>query len=156
MTYEEALHKAAAYCSQAEHCTFEVKEKLSRWEIAPNDQKTIIHHLEKENFLSNNRYALAFVKDKFRYNKWGKIRIQLELQRRQIDKETISEALESLEEDAYLNLAVDLAQSKLRGLKYKDIYERDGKLFRYMAGKGFESGIIREALKILSSGKEDA
>lgn len=151
MTYEEALHKAAAYCSQAEHCTYEVKERLSRWEIAPNDQKAIVGYLEKENFLSNQRYALAFVKDKFRYNKWGKIRIQLELQRRKVESELISAALEVVEEEEYLEQAVELAKTKLRGLKFKDRYERDGKLHRFLVGKGYESEIIRKALRVLSS-----
>jgi len=154
MTCEEALHKAAAYCSQSEHCTFEVGEKLSRWEVSPSDQSTILSYLEKENYISNRRYALAYVKDKFRYNKWGKIRIQLELQRRQIERELISDALEVLEEEEYLHQAVELASSKLRGLKYSDNYERDGKLHRFLAGKGYESEVIRKALRTLKAGKD--
>lgn len=146
MTSEEALNRAAAYCSQAERCRLEVIGKLTKWEIEPELQKPIIDYLEQENFLNEQRYALAFARDKFRYNKWGKVRIRLELQRKGIQPEVAADALDSLEYDAYLEKATELAVAKLNNLKYKDNYERDGKLFRFLAGRGFESSVVRKAI----------
>ena len=40
-----------------------------------NDIARIIEMLKKENFINEERYAIGFVKDKFNYNKWGKIKI---------------------------------------------------------------------------------
>ena len=147
MTYEEALHKTAAYCSQTEHCKAEVRDKMQKWDVPAEVQDAIIGYLEQENYLNQQRYALAYARDKFRYNKWGKVRIRLELQRKGISAEEIQEALDVLEEEAYLEQAIELAITKLKHLKYSDEYERDGKLYRFLAGRGFESGVIREALK---------
>ena len=150
MTYDDALRKAAAYCSQSEHCTSELKEKLIRWEVPSSQQDEIISYLTKENYLSEQRYAFAFAKDKFRYNKCGKIRIRFELQRKHLDEDLISNALEAIDEEDYLNQAVETAQTKLRGLKFKDSYERDGKLYRFLAGRGFEPEIIRQVIRKLN------
>lgn len=147
MTKDEALHRAAAYCSQSEHCRSEVREKLQKWEIGPDDQESIIGYLEQENYLNQQRYALAYARDKFRYNKWGKVRIRMELQRKGIPADELQEALEQIEEESYLEQAVGLARVKLRNLKYSDDFERDGKLFRFLAGRGFETDCIRKAIK---------
>jgi regulatory protein len=147
MTYEEALNRAAAYCSQAERCRPEVTGKLIKWEIESEQQKLILDYLERENFMNEQRYALAFAHDKFRYNKWGKVRIRMELQRKGIPAEVTDVALGSLEHEAYLGKATELAVAKLKSLKYNNTYERDGKLFRFLSGRGFESAVVQKAIQ---------
>ena len=39
------------------------------------DSAGIIELLKMDNFINEKRYALGFVKDKFNYNKWGKMKI---------------------------------------------------------------------------------
>lgn len=153
MTHDEALHRAAAYCSQAEHCTFELTTKFNRWEVPVDEQRKILEYLKKENYLNNERYAIAFARDKFRYNKWGKIRLRMEMQRKELSADDIANALSVLDEDAYQQQATELATAKLKSLKYKDSYERDGKLYRFLAGRGFESDVIRQAIQ--SACKQD-
>lgn len=155
MTSEEALYKAAAYCSQSEHCRSEVQNKLQKWEVSPADQESIISYLEQENYLNQQRFALSFARDKFRYNKWGKVRIGIELQRKGISAALISESLEQLEEQEYLAQATELAKAKLRQLRYNDTYERDGKLFRFLAGRGFESNVVKKAIKCATSSQPE-
>ncbi len=149
MTYEQALHKAAAYCSRSEHCRHEVQEKLMSWQVDELHHEAILSYLEKEKFIDQQRYALAYVKDKFRYTKWGKIRISMELQRRQLDETAIRMALSAIDDTDYQNMANELAANKVRGISYKDRYERDGKLYRYLASRGFESEAIKIALQQL-------
>ncbi len=156
MTRDEALHKAAAYCSQAEHCRMEVQEKLKKWDVSSSDQESIITYLEKENYLNQQRYATAFARDKFRYNKWGRVKIGMALQQKGIPADELQEALNQLEATDYLGQAIDLAKAKLRTLKYSDSYERDGKLFRFLAGRGFESTIIKKAIqKVVEQGIDE-
>lgn len=154
MTYEEALHRAAAYCSQAEHCRLDVTGKLMKWGIEPEQQDLILTYLEQENYLNEQRYALAFAHDKFRYNKWGKVRIRMELQRKGIQTGVTEEALRSLEDDSYLAKATELAVAKLNKLHYSDHYERDGKLFRFLAGRGFEPAVVRKAIRQATGGQQ--
>ena len=75
LTDEEALNRVASYCSAAEHCRAEVNEKLQRWGIAYETIARILERLETEKYIDDERYCRAFVNDKFRFAKWGKMKI---------------------------------------------------------------------------------
>ena len=71
ITPEEAYIKLSALCASAEHCTGEMIEKMQRWEIPAKDQARIVEKLIEKQFIDDERYCRAFVKDKIIYNKWG-------------------------------------------------------------------------------------
>ena len=75
LTDEEALSRVASYCSTAEHCRAEINEKLQRWGIAYETIARILDQLETEKFIDDERFCRAFVNDKFRFSKWGKMKI---------------------------------------------------------------------------------
>lgn len=147
LTYEEALYKSAAYCSQSEHCISELKNKLTQWNVTESDQLKIIRYLKEEKYLDEKRFAFAYVKDKFRYNKWGKIKIRLELHQKRIQKELIEVALETIDLEEYKEMIIRLAKEKEKKLTYRNEYERKGKLYRYLVGKGFEMEVINKLLE---------
>ena len=91
-TLEELLHKAASYCSISEHCTSEVEEKLLAWGVSADDKQKIIDRLIVEDFINEKRYCTHFVKDKFRFNKWGKIKIAYALRQKGLRDELVSHA----------------------------------------------------------------
>lgn len=147
LTYEEALYKSAAYCSQSEHCISELKNKLTQWSVTESDQFKIIRYLKEEKYLDEKRFAFSYVKDKFRYNKWGKIKIRLELHQKKIEKELIEAALEEIDEEEYKGMIIRLAKEKEKKLTYRNEYERKGKLYRFLAGKGFEMDVISKIIQ---------
>jgi len=147
LTYEEALYKSAAYCSQSEHCISELKNKLTQWSVTESDQFKIIRYLKEEKYLDEKRFAFAYVKDKFRYNKWGKIKIRMELHQKKIEKELIEAALEEIDEEEYKGMIIRLAKEKEKKLTYRNEYERKGKLYRFLAGKGFEMDVISKIIQ---------
>lgn len=147
LTYEEALYKSAAYCSQSEHCTSDLRNKLTQWGVMEFDQDKIIRYLVDEKYIDESRYAIAFTKDKFRYNKWGKIKIRLELHQKRIEKELIDVALEEIDEEEYKEMIIRLAKEKEKKLTYRNEYERKGKLYRFLAGKGFETDVISRLIQ---------
>ena len=124
MTYDQALHKAAAYCSLSEKCVFDVQEKLHSWGAESNDHEKIISYLLEEKFIDEKRFAIAYVKDKFRYNKWGKIKIRIMLRQKKIPNYLIEEALNEIDEDAYQEMLVKLKNDKEKNLKYKNEYDK--------------------------------
>ena len=67
------------YCSKAEHCIDDVRQKLWTWKVPTEEHDDIINTLIDNNFINEQRYAEAFVKDKFRFNHWGRIKISLML-----------------------------------------------------------------------------
>ncbi|MPN18776.1 Regulatory protein RecX [bioreactor metagenome] len=148
LTYDEALHKSAAYCSLSEHCKSELIEKFNYWEVLPEFREKIIQFLVREKYIDEKRFASAFVKDKFNYNKWGKIRLKIELKAKKIEDGIIEGALSEITEKDYRMMVAKLIQEKEKQLEYRNEYEKKGKLFRYLSGKGFENDIISKTLGI--------
>ncbi len=148
-TYEQMLFKASAYCATAEHCEADVRTKLQTWACAPEHIDKIIDYLKQENFLNEQRYCNAFVRDKFRFNQWGKTKIAMMLRTKNIAEETIAEAIDQIDDATYQQTVTTLLQTKLKGLKYRDEYDRKAKLIRFAQGRGFEYGIIAAAIEQL-------
>ena len=148
-TYEQMLFKASAYCATAEHCEADVRTKLQTWACSPEHIDKIIDYLKNENFLNDQRYCNAFVRDKFRFNQWGKTKIAMMLRTKNIAEETIAEAIDQIDDATYQQTVTTLLQTKLKGLKYRDEYDRKAKLIRFAQGRGFEYGIIAAAIEQL-------
>ena len=146
---EELLHKAASFCSISEHCVSEVEDKLSAWGVGTEAKNQIIDRLLSEDFINEKRYCNFFVKDKFRFNKWGKIKISYALKQKGLSADLISEALDAIDEGEYDEMLASILKSKLSGLKYEFEYERQGKLFRFAQSRGFESQAISRVLRTL-------
>lgn len=147
LTYEASLYKSAAYCSTSEHCKADLRTKFDQWGVAEADRKPILDYLTKERYLDESRYVRAFTNDKFRYNKWGRIRIAMALRQKQIDPSLIEEALSTIDSDSYESMMQSLIKEKSKHIKAASDYERRGKLFRFLATKGFEPNLINKVLK---------
>lgn len=146
MNYSEALRKAAAFCSKSEHCISDLEAKYEQWEISPEFRSKITSFLIQEKYLDEQRYSRAFVNDKFKYQQWGRIKIAAMLRQKGISADTISEALSAIDEEAYKTLIKKLILEKLKKTTGKNEYEKRAKLLRYMAGKGFEPGLVIQYL----------
>ena len=148
-TLEELLHKAASYCSISEHCISEVEEKLNAWCVNCDDRATIIKRLVEDDFINEKRFCNFFVKDKFRFNKWGKIKISYALKQKGLSNELITNALNSIDDGEYEEMLASILKTKLIGLKYEFDYEKQGKLFRFAQSRGFESNVIESVLRTI-------
>lgn len=147
LTYEQALHKIAALCVHVEKCESDVREKLNSWGISEKEADEIIAYLKKEKFLDNHRFAIAFAKDKFRYNKWGKIKIAYALRNKKISENSITKALSEIDDNDNIDSLTNILNAKLKLLKYKDEYDRKAKLIRFALSRGFEIESINSSLK---------
>lgn len=138
MQEKEALSKCMAICSKAEKCISDIQKKLDTWDIPEEWSHRIIQVLIDEKFIDEGRYARLYVRDKFRFNKWGKIKISYMLKGKGLNPAVIKLALEEIDSHAYMETLNALIQSKSKRLKYKDEYDRKSKLIRFAQGRGFE------------------
>ena len=143
------LNKAATYASRCEHCESEVREKLLVWGSSNEETEEIIAYLVEERYIDNQRYANSYTRDKFRFNHWGKYKISMMLRSKDIDKDTIEEAISQIEEEEYLEKLEQILKDKLRSLKYSSEYEKKGKLFKFAQSRGFESSAISKVIELL-------
>lgn len=149
LTHEQrtAFNKAALLCSRAEKCTADIQDKLKLWGLNEADYLAVIAELKNEKYIDDERFARAYVKDKFRFNRWGKQKIAYMLQAKRIPHEIIELAFEAIEDENYQDKLRELLSEKAKTTKGKDAFDRKNKLARFAMGRGFESGIIFKVLK---------
>jgi len=149
MDYKTALHRAAALCSGQEQCSSHIRTKLNNWMVSEEDTYKIIELLKKEKFLDDARYAKFYVRDKYRFNGWGKIKLTVMLRQKEIPTALIEEALNQIDPEQYKQTCERLISEKAATLKESNQFKRKGKLFRYAAQRGFESDLIHQILSYL-------
>ena len=143
ITEQEAYLQLAALCAQAEHCQHEMLEKLKKWEVPETAQARVMARLVKERYVDDERYARAFVKDKIRYNKWGRRKVQQALWMKHIDNDIQQTVLDEISDEEYLKVLKPLLKQKSKSIKAENDYERNRKLVRFALGRGFTFDIIR-------------
>ena len=148
MTEQEAYLRLTILCAQAEHCEQEMRDKMKRWELDGTVQDRIIARLVKERYIDDERYARAFVKDKIRYNKWGRRKVQQALWQKHIDADIQQQILDEIDESEYLAVLRPLLQQKRKSIKAQSDYEMNQKLVRFALSRGFTFDIIRQCLDV--------
>ena len=143
----EALNKAAAYCTLCERCISEVSAKLTTWGIPHTEQEKIIARLIEEKFIDEVRYCSAFVNDKVKFNRWGRIKINATLREKHLPQEYIKEALDNIDEEIYLQSLKDVIEIKRRELKGADDFATQQKIIRHAASRGYEPSLIISTIK---------
>ena len=122
-TENDAFLTLAALCAQAEHCQYEMLEKMRRWELPEEAQARVMAKLVKERYVDDERYAQAFVKDKIRYNKWGRRKVEQALWQKRIDEEIRNSVLNDVDDEEYLSVLRPLLKQKRKTIKAKNDYE---------------------------------
>lgn len=150
MDVKEALTRLSAYCSVAERCRADVKEKLFRWGLDGEAGESIVLALEKDRFLDEKRYCRAFIRDKYLFARWGKVKIEQALRAKHIASDVYAPLLdEVVEEDDYLSGLRSLLASKRKSIRAGSAREMEGKLIRFALGRGFEMDDIRRCMDVL-------
>ena len=108
----------------------------------------MLERLETEKYIDDERYCRAFVNDKFRFAKWGKMKIAQGLYMKKIPSDVAWRHLNEIDEEEYLSILRDLLASKRKSIHAKDDYELNGKLMRFAVSRGFELKDIRRCIEI--------
>ena len=150
---EQALQKLKHYCAYQERCHSEVKEKLYSLGVWKKDRDEIIATLIEENYLDEERFAIAFAGGKFRVKQWGRVKIKYELKQKQVSEYSIKKALKQIDEDEYLKTLKKLADKKYAALKSEQYLVRKKKTMDYLIQKGFEPEMI---IRVITENKKQS
>lgn len=146
MDKQLALQKVAALCASGEKCKFDIIKKLCTFKLEEDDIEDILETLCTDKFIDEQRYAIAFVKDKFRYNGWGRKKIAYALFEKRIPENFINNALEEIDEETYLEALSYLLEKKRKTTKESDSYKLKAKLYRFALSRGFEPENVNKVL----------
>lgn len=144
----EAYLTLAAMCAQAEHCQYEMTEKMRRWELSDEAQARVMQRLVAERYVDDERFARAFVKDKIRYNKWGRRKVEQAMWAKHIDEDIRQRVLDEVDDEEYISVLRPLLKQKRKSTKANSDYELNGKLIRFAMSRGFTMDIIRQCMEV--------
>jgi regulatory protein len=131
-----------------------VKEKLYSFGLYKEEVEQLLSKLIEENFLNEERYALAFAGGKFRMNSWGRIKITHALREKQLSAYCIRMAISAIDEDQYLRRLHQLASAKQQELQQRyQGWQLNQKIFQYLLQKGYEKELIKNCIEILPISK---
>ncbi|MFR1987146.1 MAG: regulatory protein RecX [Prevotellamassilia sp.] len=139
---------ASARCSTQECCPSDIASKLKTKGATSEEIEDILHRLEAEGFLNEDRFAQAFTNDKARFDGWGRIKIRYSLRQKGISESAIDEALSNLSETDYLNRLLDFIQSKRRTTRGDSPYAIRQKIARSAITRGYEPPLVFKALEL--------
>jgi len=147
LTKEQALQKLKHYCAYQERCHNDVKEKLYKLGVWKKEHDEIIAALIEENYLNEERFAIAYAGGKFRINSWGRVKIKYALKQKQVSEYCIKKAMKQISEEDYMKLLNKLAKEKYAALKADQYLVRKKKTMDYLITKGFETNLIIAVLE---------
>lgn len=147
MTEEQALARLTALCASAEHCTGEMIDKMTKWEIPEEAQARIMEHLVSNKYVDDERYCRAFVHDKMEYNHWGRRKIEQALYVKHVDKAIQTKVLDEIPDSDFISILRPLLDQKRRQTRADKEYEMNIKLMRFAASRGFTIDQIRQCIE---------
>ena len=150
MDKKQALNKAMALCARKEYSESDIRGKLKIWGIEENDTDWVVAELVKQKFIDDLRYTIAYVRDKVRFNQWGRIKIRYMLSAGKISHSIIDQAFDHIDEDSYADTLKLLLQKKSREMKREtNPYAKKQKLVKFAQGRGFEIDLVLRELQEL-------
>ena len=107
-----------------------------------------MQRLVTERYVDDERYARAFIKDKVRYNKWGRRKVEQALWAKHIDEDIRQRVLDEVDDEEYIAVLRPLLQQKRKSTKANSDYELNGKLIKFAMSRGFTMDIIKQCINV--------
>ena len=116
----------------------------------------IISSLKKDGYLSDLRYAAAFARDRASISGWGSAKIRYALAAKGLDRDTVSAALEQIDESRASSRLEKLMETKYRSLASssdkESVYRLRDRLIRFALGRGYSYDDVLPVVDRLAAG----
>lgn len=150
MKPRQACLRLEELCARSEQCRYDMLRKLSSWGINGDVAGRIVSHLQRERYVDDRRFAHAYCRDKFRFSRWGRLKIVRGLMEKRIARDVIDCAVdEEIDDEEYLDTLVSVLRSKSHMLDSPRSYDGKTRLLRFAASRGFEPSLI---IRVINSG----
>lgn len=149
ITEDVALERAELLCARSEQCSYDISVKLSRWGLSADAAGRVLTSLQSSGFVNDERFARAYVREKYLFSRWGRRKISAALYAKRIDKNIIADALEEVDMRRYASNAFKVMATKLRMLPADmELPDKRNRLIRFGISRGFETSLV---MKIVES-----
>lgn len=145
---KKAKDKALKYLAYKIRTEKQVREKLLQEEFPEIIIEKVIKILKKYNYINDENYAKAFIKDKLNVKGYGIFKITYELKIQGISEEIFKKYLDDTLFFDEQQKAIELLRKKVRKINEID-YKEKQKLYSYLARRGFSFDTINNSLNIV-------
>jgi regulatory protein len=140
------LSRIQKYCAYQERSQQEVRDKLYSYGLHKKEVEQIIAQLVIDNFLNEERFAIAYARGKFMMKQWGRIKIKAALKQKRVSDYCINKALKQINERDYGKAMDKLIGEKAKAVKEKNALKKNYTVAQYAIGRGFEPELVWERL----------
>lgn len=134
---DKILDRLRRQCSRREYCSADILKKAGdALDGDRNGAKEILDVLVADKYVDDLRYATAYAREKAMISGWGETKIRYMLSSKGIPRETVSRALEEIDE-----VKADQRLEKLMAAKAKVLKDDPQvrlKLLRFGLGRGYQ------------------
>jgi regulatory protein len=124
----------------------QVSDKLLAKELDVKTINRVLEFLKQYDFIDDKRYVELFIKEKIRSS--GKNKIKFSLLKKGLPEELIKDELNKITNQQQLEIALNLAEKKIRTLSKseKELRKLYKKTADYLVRNGYDFGIVNEVL----------
>lgn len=141
--FNRAKNFALNKISYSQKSTYEIRQKLREKKFSEHVIDDIIAYLDSYGFLDDEAYVKAYIRDKDEISRWSRGKIRYMLKGKHIDDNLIEDYLYLIDDIREAEKAGFFADKKIKG---DFSFENRTKVFRHLAGKGFDIDIINLVL----------
>ena len=125
----------------------EITDKLVEKGYDMESIKPTLEFLREYNFINDESYTKMYVKDRMRTQ--GSQKIKYALMRKGVDEGAIASALDTIDKDGEMQVAMELATKKYVQLSKRedDKYKLWNKLCRFLVGRGYDYSLAKDVVK---------
>ena len=143
--------------AQQPRTRLELKNAMLRKGIAEELAELVLGKFDKAGLIDDAAFAEIWVRSRHTYNGLGRRALALELRRKGVADELVTEAVAAVDDEAEQDRARELVRKKLRGMAGVDETAKIRRLVGALARKGYPGGmayqVVREELQAVG---EDA
>jgi regulatory protein len=151
-TLEKAKQRALGLIVYRPRSVREVQQRLKRAGVDAASIESVVADLRSAGLLDDTEFSKAWVESRLRSSTKGKRAIEWELRQRGVKAETISKALDGVDEQ---ETALRAAKKRLPRLAALEPRDRRRKLSEFLARNGFGYEIIEDVLRRIASDSDE-
>jgi len=146
--YQSVKERCFGLLSRRDHGAEELKRKVIRKGFSEEIAGRVIEELQSKDLLNDHQYAKSFAHDKYHLKSWGPRKIESALYNKGVPKRVVTDVIRELKDEIDPSeTCLELALKRRKHfMREPDKFKRKQKIFRYLAGKGYSSDIIRKAI----------
>lgn len=140
--YQESYNIALKYIAVRLRSINEIELYLKKKKINDEIIDNTIDRLIKNNFLNDEIFAKAFIKDKLNFTTMGKYKLIQELKKIKVEDEIINKYIEEIEEDIWYERIDKLTNKYMKSNKKYSGNILKNKLYIYLVNLGYDKDLV--------------